>query len=59
MEDNSNKVTGNVPAKDTTPKVIGIGGIFFYTDSPDKTKEWYIKNLGLEINDWWCLLKSA
>lgn len=52
MEDNSNKVTGNVPAKDTTPKVIGIGGIFFYTDSPDKTKEWYIKNLGLEINDW-------
>ncbi len=52
MEDNSNKVTGNVTAKNTTPKVIGIGGIFFYTDSPDKTKEWYIKNLGLEINDW-------
>ena len=52
MEDNSNKVTDNVPAKDTTPKVIGIGGIFFYTDNPDKTKEWYTKNLGLEINDW-------
>ena len=52
MEDNSNKVTANVPAKDTTPKVIGIGGIFFYTDNPDKTKEWYTKNLGLEINDW-------
>jgi len=52
MEDNSNKATGNVPAKDITPKVIGIGGIFFYTDNPDKTKEWYTKNLGLEINDW-------
>lgn len=34
------------------PKVTGIGGIFFYSDNPDKTKEWYTKNLGIEINDW-------
>ena len=38
--------------RDTTPKVTGIGGIFFYSDNPDETKEWYAKNLGIEINDW-------
>ena len=38
--------------KDTTPKVIGIGGIFFFSDSPKEIKEWYAKNLGLEINNW-------
>ena len=36
----------------TTPKVIGIGGIFFYSDNPKKTQSWYAKNLGIEINDW-------
>ncbi len=41
----------NLPA-DTTPKVTGIGGIFFFTDNLQETKEWYAKNLGLEINDW-------
>lgn len=34
------------------PKVTGIGGIFFYSDAPNETKEWYAKNLGIEINDW-------
>jgi predicted enzyme related to lactoylglutathione lyase len=37
---------------DTIPKVTGIGGIFFYSDNPKETKEWYTKNLGVEINDW-------
>ena len=36
----------------TTPKVTGIGGIFFFSDNPKETKEWYAKNLGLEINEW-------
>jgi predicted enzyme related to lactoylglutathione lyase len=36
----------------TTPKVTGIGGIFFYSDNLEETNEWYIKNLGIEINDW-------
>lgn len=40
------------PADTTTPKVTGIGGIFFYSDNPKETKEWYTKNLGIEINDW-------
>lgn len=34
------------------PKVTGIGGIFFFSYNPEKTKEWYAKNLGLETNDW-------
>lgn len=39
-------------ASDTTPKVTGIGGIFFFSDNPKQTKEWYAKNLGLEVNEW-------
>lgn len=38
--------------QDTTPKVTGIGGIFFFSDNPEKTKEWYSENLGLEVNQW-------
>lgn len=44
--DNSNSLN------DSTPKVTGIGGIFFYSDNPKEAKEWYTKNLGIEINDW-------
>jgi predicted enzyme related to lactoylglutathione lyase len=36
----------------TTPKVTGIGGVFFFSDNPKETKQWYSKNLGLEINAW-------
>jgi predicted enzyme related to lactoylglutathione lyase len=43
------KKTNNM---DTTPKVTGIGGIFFFSDNLEETKEWYTKNLGIEINDW-------
>jgi len=37
---------------DTTPKVTGIGGIFFRTKDPGKTKEWYGRNLGLAISEY-------
>lgn len=37
---------------DTTPKVTGIGGIFFFSDNPQETREWYDKNLGFEISEW-------
>jgi len=37
---------------DTTPRVTGIGGIFFYSDDPKEAKEWYTKNFGIEMNDW-------
>jgi len=29
-------------------RVTGIGGIFFKTSDPEKTKEWYSKHLGIE-----------
>jgi predicted enzyme related to lactoylglutathione lyase len=32
--------------------VTGIGGIFFYSANVQETKDWYTKNLGIEINDW-------
>ncbi len=38
--------------KKPTPKVTGIGGIFFFSDNPKKTKEWYSKNLGLATNEY-------
>ena len=37
---------------DTTPKVTGIGGIFFFSDNPEKTRAWYAEKLGLEVNQW-------
>lgn len=36
----------------STPKVTGIGGIFFFSDNPQKAREWYGKNLGMEINEY-------
>lgn len=37
---------------DKEPKVTGIGGIFFFSENLQEMKEWYTKNLGIEINDW-------
>jgi predicted enzyme related to lactoylglutathione lyase len=34
---------------DKTPKVTGIGGIFFKSKDPKKVKEWYSKNLGIAV----------
>lgn len=56
-EENNNVNTNTVKQtetamNDTTPKVTGIGGIFFLSDNPEETKEWYGKNLGLEIDDY-------
>ena len=52
MEDPKNQTNHSTPAVDTTPKVTGIGGIFFYSDNPKEAKEWYTKNLGIKMNDW-------
>lgn len=38
--------------KDNTPKVTGIGGIFFFSENPAEAKEWYSSNLGLAVNDY-------
>ena len=52
MEDQKNQSDKPTSPDDTTPKVTGIGGIFFFSDNPKETKEWYAKNLGFEMNDW-------
>lgn len=53
MEDAKNQPEMNeTPATDAAPKVTGIGGIFFFSENPKETKEWYGKNLGLEIDDY-------
>ena len=33
-------------------KVTGIGGVFFKCKNPDKMKEWYKKNLGINTNQY-------
>ncbi|GHM99694.1 glyoxalase [Cytophagales bacterium WSM2-2] len=52
MEDQKQQTGNSASPVDTTPKVTGIGGIFFLSDNLKETKEWYTKNLGIEINDW-------
>lgn len=47
-----NKTSHSPASGDTTPKVTGIGGIFFFSKNPEKTKEWYAQNLGLAVNDY-------
>lgn len=51
INNSTSKETEKV-TNDTTPKVTGIGGIFFYTDSTESTKQWYKENLGLETNEY-------
>jgi predicted enzyme related to lactoylglutathione lyase len=52
MEEQKSETPNPHITNDTVPKVTGIGGIFFYSENPEETKEWYTKNLGIEINDW-------
>lgn len=58
MEEKKTDTTNNSLTKDTTPKVTGIGGIFFFSDNPKETRDWYAKNLGLDVNDWGSTFES-
>jgi predicted enzyme related to lactoylglutathione lyase len=58
MEESKNQTVNAVSSNDKTPKVTGIGGIFFFPDNPKEAKEWYAKNLGLEVNDWGATFES-
>ena len=33
-------------------RVTGIGGVFFHSKDPARTREWYRKHLGLDIQEW-------
>jgi catechol 2,3-dioxygenase-like lactoylglutathione lyase family enzyme len=37
---------------DITPKVNGIGGVYFFHDNPEKTRAWNAKNFWFDINAW-------
>ena len=37
---------------DKEPKVTGVGGIFYSTDDPVRTREWYAENLGLATTEY-------
>lgn len=37
---------------DTTPRVTGIGGVFFLSDNPISTTKWYEDNLGLVMDEY-------
>lgn len=56
MEDQKNQTDHS--SADQTPKVTGVGGIFFFSDNPKETREWYAENLGLEVNDWGSTFES-
>jgi len=58
MEEPKKDTTCTVSTNHTIPKVTGIGGIFFFTDSPKETKDWYHKNLGIETNDYGATFES-
>jgi predicted enzyme related to lactoylglutathione lyase len=32
-------------------RVLGIGGIFFKSENPDKLKAWYVDNLGVPVDE--------
>ncbi len=38
-------------------RVTGIGGVFFKSEDPKKTKAWYEKHLGIQMDDWGSLFK--
>jgi predicted enzyme related to lactoylglutathione lyase len=38
--------------KESAPKVTGLGGIFFFSDNPEQTRQWYAQNLGLAVNEY-------
>ena len=50
MSKEANKEKENM--ENLTPKVTGIGGIFFFSENPEQTKKWYAENLGLAVNEW-------
>ena len=52
MEDSKQQTDNATPPDDTTPKVLGVGGIFFFSDNTKEIKDWYAKNLGFEVNEW-------
>jgi predicted enzyme related to lactoylglutathione lyase len=59
MEEQNEPIETNASNADTTtPKVTGIGGIFFFSENPENTKNWYAENLGIVVDQWGAGFKS-
>jgi len=58
MEGQNNQTSNTALNSEVTPKVTGVGGIFFFTNDPKETRDWYSKNLGIETNDWGATFES-
>lgn len=41
-----------------TPKVTGIGGVFFKSKNPEASREWYAENLGMKVNEYGSTFES-
>lgn len=52
MAEHNDQKNQSKAQEDMIPKVTGIGGVFFFSENPEKIKEWYSQNLGLEVNQW-------
>ena len=46
-----NKIVSTFSETHTMKKVTGIGGVFFKCKDPEKMKNWYSKNLGLQTDE--------
>ena len=44
--------------KGKTPKVTGIGGIFFKSNAPKEMGEWYQQNLGIDVGEYGAVFES-
>lgn len=50
--ENSTQKSKGIKMSEKTPKVTGIGGIFFKSTNPQEIRDWYAKNLGLAVNEY-------
>lgn len=41
-----------------TPRVTGIGGIFFFSDNPGEMRSWYHEHLGIASNEYGATFES-
>ena len=51
-QNNQKSILNKTNMNDTTPRVTGIGGIFFRSKNSKEVKKWYAENLGLITNDY-------
>jgi predicted enzyme related to lactoylglutathione lyase len=52
MEEQKNESTERTSENDNSPKVTGVGGIFFFSENPKEARAWYQENLGIESNEY-------